>query len=170
MKRNLLLASALTGLCVLLSFLTLAVSGCSSVARALDIQNPRYTFRNIRPNIRFALPLSASTLDLDFTLGVENPNGVGLRMDRVDFDLLIDDTPVLTSMSRDPRVSIPANGYGDVHLATRIGYESLRTMARSVFDAVQGNRARYALRGTAYYDTPVGQLRFPVTVYSTGNR
>ena len=26
--------------------------------------------------------------------------------------------------------------------------------------------ARYELRGNAYYDTPAGRLKFPVTVYS----
>jgi hypothetical protein len=35
-----------------------------------------------------------------------------------------------------------------------------------VADIVQGNRASYAIQGNAYYDTPVGRLQFPVTVYS----
>jgi LEA14-like dessication related protein len=170
MKRNLFLASILTGLCVILSLLTLSLSGCSSVAKALNIENPRYSFRNIRPNVSLALPLSASTIDLDFTLAVDNPNSVGLRLDRVDFDLLINDNPVLNSVSRDPRIQIPARGVGDVRLTTRLDYQSLRNLASSVFADVQGNRAKYALRGSAYYDTPVGTLKFPVTVFSTNTR
>jgi LEA14-like dessication related protein len=170
MKRNLFLASILTGLCVILSLLTLSLSGCSSVAKALNIENPRYSFRDIRPNVSLALPLSASTIDLDFTLAVDNPNSVGLRLDRVDFDLLINDNPVLNSVSRDPRIQMPARGIGDVRLTTRLDYQSLRSLASSVFADVQGNRAKYALRGSAYYDTPVGTLKFPVTVFSTNTR
>ena len=36
-----------------------------------------------------------------------------------------------------------------------------------IADMVQGNRASYAIHGNAYYDTPFGQLRFPVTLYSS---
>ena len=31
---------------------------------------------------------------------------------------------------------------------------------------VQGNRATYTINGNAYYNTPVGQMRFPLTLYS----
>ena len=170
MNRRLFIGSILAGATIVLSALTLSLSGCSSVAKALNIENPRYSFRNIRPNVSLALPLSASTIDLDFTLAVDNPNRVGLRLDRVDFDLLINDNPVLNSVSRDPRIVIPANGIGDVRLTARIGYQELRSLASGIFADVQGNRAKYALRGNAYYDTPVGTLKFPVTVYSSSTR
>jgi hypothetical protein len=32
---------------------------------------------------------------------------------------------------------------------------------------VRGERARYEIRGNAYYATPLGRLKFPVTVYSS---
>src|SRR5438309_4777347 len=84
MKRP--LAFALTGT---LAVLTLSTTGCGSVARALDIVNPRYSIQNIRPRVDIALPLSASTIDFDFDLGVDNPNSVGLRLDQVDFELFV---------------------------------------------------------------------------------
>lgn len=167
MKRTLLYASFLTMACLGLAFVTLALSGCSTVAKALNIVNPRYSIRDVQPRVALALPLSASSIDFDFTLGVDNPNSVGLRLDRVDFDLLVNDNPVLNSVSNDPRVEIPARGLGTVHLRTRLGYENARTLFRDIADAVQGNRARYQIRGNAYYDTPLGQMRFPVTVFST---
>jgi LEA14-like dessication related protein len=157
----------LTGLCIVLSAATLSLSGCSSVAQALNIVNPTYSIRDLRPRVNVALPLSASSIDFDFTLGVENPNGVGLRLDRVDFDMFVNDNPILTSVSRDPRIDIPARGLGNVHLTTRVGYEAIRNIFREVTDVIQGNRAHYALRGNAYYNTPIGQLKFPVTVAAT---
>ncbi|HEY4640701.1 MAG TPA: LEA type 2 family protein [Thermoanaerobaculia bacterium] len=167
MKRNLIYATLFTAACFVLAVLTLSLSGCSSVASALNIVNPRYSIRDIRPRVAIALPLSASTIDFDFTLGVDNPNSVELRLDRVDFDLLVNDNPVLNSISRDPRVDIPARGLGEVHLQTQLAYNNVRTLFRDIADAVQGNRARYEIRGNAYYGTPLGQMRFPVTVYST---
>ena len=167
MKRTLVYASLLTATCLVLAFLTLSLSGCGTVARALNIENPRYSIRDIQPRVAIALPLSASSIDFDFTLGVDNPNSVGLRLDRVDFDLVVNDNPVLNSVSNDPRVEIPARGLGTVHLRTRLAYDNARTLFRDIADAVQGNRARYEIRGNAYYDTPIGQMKFPVTVFST---
>jgi len=167
MKRTLMYASILTAACVGLAILTVSLSGCSSLASALNIENPRYSIRDIQPRVAIALPLSASSIDFDFTLGVDNPNTVGLRLDHVDFDLLVNDNPVLNSVSNDPRVEIPARGLGTVHLRSRLGYENARTLFRDIADAVQGNRARYEIRGNAYYNTPIGQMKFPVTVFST---
>ncbi len=165
MKRNLILATLLTLTSIALSAVTLSLSGCQSLA-GLNIVNPSYSLRGVVPHVAIALPLSASAIDFDFTIGVDNPNPVGLRLDWLDFDLAVNDTPVLSSVRAEQGIRIPAHGYGDVHLRTRVGYENLKTLFRQVADMVQGNRATYTIRGNAYYDTPIGQMRFPLTLYS----
>lgn len=165
MKRSLVQAALLTGLCLTLALITFTLSGCSTVAKALNIENPRYSFRDIRPRVNIALPLSASAIDFDLTVGVENPNSVGLRLDKLDFSLFVNNSRILDSVS-DQRINIPANGSGDVFLRARVGYDSIRSLWREVVDVVQGDRARYELRGNAYYNTPLGLMKFPVTVYS----
>jgi LEA14-like dessication related protein len=166
MKRSLTLGVLLTGLCIMAGLAAFLLTGCSTLASALNIENPRYSIRDIRPRVDIAIPLSASSIDLDFAIEVDNPNSVGLRLDQIDFNLFINDSRVLDSTSRQD-IRIPANGRGDVYLRTRIGYENVRSLWNEIVDVVRGNRARYELRGNAYYDTPVGRLRFPVTVYST---
>ncbi len=146
--------------------MALALSGCATALRNLNIVNPSYSIRDIRPHVAVALPLSASSIDFDFDLGVDNPNPVGLRLDRVDFDVLINDNPILNRVSSDQGIHIPAHGVGDVHLRTRVGYENIRAIWREVTDVIAGNRARYQIRGNATYDTPAGQMQFPLTVYS----
>jgi LEA14-like dessication related protein len=165
MKRNLIFATLLTAVCVILSVVTLSMSGCRTLA-GLNIVNPRYSLRGVVPHVAIALPLSQSAIDLDFTIGVDNPNPVGLRLDWLDFDLDVNNTPVLTSVRADQGIHIPAHGVGDVRLRTRVGYDNLKTLFRQVADMVQGNRATYAIRGNAYYQTPIGQMRFPLTLYS----
>jgi LEA14-like dessication related protein len=169
MRRSLTYASILTALCIVLGLATISLSGCSTVAKALNIENPRYTIRDIRPRIDIAIPLSASSIDFDFIVGVENPNSVGLKLDQIDFSLFMNDSRILDSVS-DPHISIPANGTGDVRLRARVGYQSIRSLWGEVTDMVQGNRARYELRGNAYYATPIGRMKFPVTVYSSSAR
>jgi LEA14-like dessication related protein len=165
MKTTLKLGSLLAFVSII-SGIALLLSGCSALQSALQIENPRYSIRNIHPRIDIALPLSASSIDIDFAIEVDNPNRVGLRLDQIDFNLFINNSRVLDSISQQ-NINIPANGRGDVNLRTRIGYEQIRSLWSEVVDVVRGERARYEIRGNAYYNTPVGRLKFPVTVYSS---
>ncbi len=166
MKRTLPIGMALAGLSIVAGVALFLLSGCSALQQALNIENPRYSIRDIRPRVDIAIPLSASSIDIDFAIEVENPNSVGLRLDQIDFNLFINDTAVLDSVSSQD-LRIPANGIGDVQLRTRIGYQNVRTLWNEIVNVVRGQRARYEIRGNAYYETPVGRLKFPVTVYST---
>lgn len=150
----------------LLLIALVAASGCNSLPKNLNIVNPTYSLRNIQPRVAIALPLSASTIDFDFDLGIDNPNSVGLTLSGINFDLLVNGSHLLASETSQA-VKIPASGYGAVHLRSRVGYNEIRGIFQQVADVVQGNRANYEVRGTAYYDTPVGRLNFPVTVYAT---
>lgn len=165
MKRPLALGGVLAALSIAAS-VALLVSGCAAVQQALNIENPRYSFREIRPRVNIALPLSASAIDIDFNIAVENPNRVGIRLDQLDFNLLINNSRVLDGVTQQ-NIRIPANGTGDVRLTTRIGYNNIRTIWNEMIDVIRGERANYEIQGTAYYDTPVGRLQFPVTVYSS---
>lgn len=157
MRRTLLYASLLTGLCVLLAVITFSLSGCS----AINIINPSYSLRSVNPHLMLGIP---PAMDVDFTIGVDNPNSVALRLDHFDFDLLINDTPVLNNVRSDQGVHIPARGYGDVNLRAHVNFANLQTIYRQIIDYIQGNRASYQIRGNAYYDTPIGTMRFPVAV------
>jgi LEA14-like dessication related protein len=165
MKRTLTLGSFLA-LVSIASGILLLFSRCSALQTALNIENPRYALQGIRPRLDLAIPLSASSIEIDFVLEVDNPNSVGLRLDQLDFDLFINDSRVLESATRQ-NIRIPANGRGDVALSTRIGYENVRSIWDQLVSVIRGERARYEIRGNAYYETPVGRLRFPVEVLST---
>ena len=152
MKRNLLLAA----------LVTFALAGCNSLAN-LHLENPSYSLRGVTPRLNLGIPPS---VDLDFTVNVNNPNPVQLRLDYFDFDLLINNNPVLRNVHSVQGFRIPAQGDSDVHLATHVTYDSMRAIYDEVVGMIQGNRATYGIQGNAYYDTPVGQLRFPVSVFS----
>src|SRR5258708_22438526 len=84
--------------------MALALPGCRSLITA-NIVNPSYALRSVVPHVAIALPPSASAIDLDFTIAVDNPNAIGLRLDWLDFDLAIHDTPGLTSVPAQQRVN-----------------------------------------------------------------
>ena len=165
MKRTLTLGTLLAMLSITAG-LALFLTNCSSLQKALNIENPRYSLRDIRPRVDIALPLSASSIDIDFNVEVDNPNSVGLHLDQLDFNLFINDNPVFDTISQQ-NLRIPANGIGNVALRTRIDYQNVRNLWNEMVDVIRGQRARYEIRGNAYYQTPLGRLKFPVTVYSS---
>jgi LEA14-like dessication related protein len=165
MKRTLTLGSLLAMISIVAG-IALFLTNCSSLQKALNIENPRYSIRDIHPRVDIALPLSASSIDIDFNVEVDNPNSVGLRLDQIDFNLFINDSPVFDTISQQD-LRIPANGRGNVALRTRIGYQNVRSLWNEMVDVIRGQRARYEIRGNAYYQTPLGRLKFPVTVYSS---
>jgi len=158
-KKSLVLASLLTGLCIVLALVTLSLSGCAALQN-LHIVNPSYSLRSVDPHLNLAVPPS---MDFDLTVGVDNPNAVGLRLDQFDFNLLVNGNNIANGTTFD-RVQIPARGIGDVRLRTHVTYENVRSIFHEVADLIQGNRARYEIRGNAAYDTPVGRMTFPVSV------
>ena len=147
MKKSLTIAFALAGLALVLAA-TSILSACSTVAQAQNIVNPRYSLQNFRPRLNIAIPPQASTIDFDFDLGVDNPNSVGLRLDRVDFDLLVNNEHLLNSTSTQ-QVRIPARGFGAVHLTSRVGATAPRSATscggRSWWTPPRGNTGRGAL-------------------------
>jgi len=162
MKRNLLLAALPAGVCITLAGCLIATSGCSTLAN-LHVINPTYSLRSVEPRLNFAIPPS---MDLDFTVNVNNPNPVGLTLNALDFDVLVNNNAILRNIHSTQGFQIPARGDNDVHLATHVTYDSIRSIYTEVVNVIQGNRATYGIQGNATYDTPVGQLRFPVTVSS----
>lgn len=159
MKRTLVVAALLTTLCVGLSLLTMTLSGCSAYPN-LRVLNPSYSLVDIAPHVNLSIPPS---MDFDMTVGVDNPNPVGLRLDGFDFNLFVNDNRIANGQTFE-RVTIPARGIGNVRLRTHVTYDNLRTIFHQVADIVQGNRAHYAIEGNAAYDTPVGRMTFPVTI------
>lgn len=166
MKRNLTYGAVLASFCIALALVTISLSGCSTIASAMNIVNPSYSIRDVRPHVSLALPLTASSIDFDFTVGVDNPNSVGLNLSRLDFGVLVNGNHVIDSVSSD-RIAIPARGANDVHLRARVGYQEIPNLFQQIANVVQGNRANYQVQGTAWFDTPAGQMHFPVNVAVT---
>ncbi len=140
--------------------LLVLLAGCSSL---LDLQQPEYSLRSITTTPRIAIPLQKSTIDLDFNIEIHNPNDLALTMDRIDVDVFLNNQQVTNTIST-RQVRIPANGIGDARLTTSVDYESVRSMFYEIVNAVERGEANYELRGKAWFNTPLGNLSFPITV------
>lgn len=153
---------------MIVPMLALVVStGCSTLAGLAGIQNPEYFIREVRPNLALALPLSSSSIDFDIRMEVRNPNTVGLRLDRIDFDLFVDRQRIVQGYANEG-IRIPASGSGDVRLRARVGYNEVRGLWNELVDAIRGDMPSYEVRGTAQYNTPMGNISLPFDVVRQG--
>src|ERR1041385_1338551 len=143
MKRQLVYGSLLAAACITLSICLVALSGRNTLAN-LHVINPSYSLRSVTPHLNLGIPPS---VDLDFDVNVNNPNPVGLRLDYFDFDVFVNDNPVLRNVHSVQGFQIPANGDSDVHLATHVTYDSIRAIYDQVVSMIQGNRATYGIQG-----------------------
>ena len=149
---------------LLLSMLGLALAtGCSTIRDLAGIENPEYSIREVRPNLSLAFPLSASSIDFDILMEVQNPNSVGLTLDRIDFDLFVDRQRVVRGYANDG-IRIPASGRGDVRLRARVGYNEVRSLWNELVEVARGDTPQYEVRGTARYNTPLGNFDLPFNV------
>ena len=135
----------------------LFLTGCTSFP---TIQNPDYVVQDVRTQFVPSLP---PRLELDFLISVDNPNPVGLRLDRMDFDVFLNNSHILRGVSNQ-NLTIPAQGTGNVQISTRVSYDQLRDMWDEVREIIRTGQPRYELRGTASYGTPLGNLNIPFTI------
>src|SRR6266550_1351356 len=124
MKRQLVFGTLLMATCVALSICLIATSGCNTLAN-LHVINPSYQLRSVNPHLNLGIPPS---MDLEFTVNVNNPNPVALTLNYFDFDVLVNNNPILRNVHSVQGFRIRAQGDNDVHLATHVTYDSIRSI------------------------------------------
>lgn len=112
-------------------------SGCATLNQL--VQKPTVTFHSLDL-------VNASLLEstLKFNFKVNNPNPIGLRTGRLDYDLKINGSP-FTSGHLDRGVSLPAEGTGTLSVPITVAYLDFLD---SIVSLVQNRTATYDLKGT----------------------
>ena len=127
-----------------------------------DIDPKKFSFEveQVQPHASLAFPISASVIEADTTLRVRNDNTVAVKLDGLDFELLVNDRRALLGSSTE-RIDVPAQGSGLLHLHARATGEQLRDLIGIIRDHASGNEPRYTVRGMAHYRTFPGVIDIP---------
>ncbi len=97
--------------------------------------------------------VSLADMQLDFILGIENPNPVGISMSGLSYRLELEDRSLFEGKTQD-RVKVAANGRSRVTLPFTLSYEDLR----GGYDAIVNKKTLpYSLSG----DIDVGLISLP---------
>jgi LEA14-like dessication related protein len=96
---------------------TLLLNACATLKETIKEPNVSVDAVNLRD-------ISLSNLQLDFLLGIDNPNPLGIAMQGLTYNLAIDGKQMFDGVSTE-RVSVPANGNSQVTLPFAIDFEQL---------------------------------------------
>jgi LEA14-like dessication related protein len=101
-----------------------------------------------------------SGADILFEFAVDNPNGVALVLDGLNYRLRLNDKPLLDG-HQDKRTEIAANAESRVDLPVSIQYDDILRVLETLDD---NDRPSYELQADFQFDVPVlGTVTVPVT-------
>lgn len=145
-------------LCALL----LTISGCASLNQlkdAADIQNPEVSLKSSK-----VTALSFDSAELEFTLSVNNPNLIPIKLAGFDYTVNIGETQ-LVSGEQQKNLKINARGQSDVQVPLSIKFAQLKMLS----DALdKKNELAYRIQTTAHLELPVlGIRKLPGSIQGT---
>ena len=101
-------------------------------------------------------PLKSLTkLKLDIQFNGYNPNKIGVALDRIEFDLYINEKHA-SKFYNDKKIKIPKN---NSFTFDEIAELKVNTIGKAVFDAIIKNKAKYQIDGTYHLDTQFGNFK-----------
>ena len=95
-------------------------------------------------------------LVLNITFDGNNPNKIGISLNRVEFDLYIDDE-FATKFYNDKKINIPKKGDFGFEETAEI---KITTVGKAVFDSIVKKKSVYRIEGTYSVDTKIGTFSF----------
>lgn len=128
---------------------------CSQITQRLAILNCVYSFLDIEP-----VKMKTTSLDLKLSIQIDNPNPADVILDKLGFDFFINDNKVFEGIM-EKQMKIPNRSTSVLNHIIAISY--LRAGA-VIVTAIKEKRASYRLTGKVYYNTPIGNLEFPVDI------
>ena len=131
-----------------LLIMLLSFPGCASL-----VQAPRVTL-----NETSMVGLDTSGIDLEFHLGITNPNPFDLSLLGYTFDLQVLSLP-LSSGGRQETFLFPAGKETDIRLPVRLKFTDLLEIIKRADDP---DKIPYQLNTTLHLRTPLGEMSVPV--------
>ena len=105
--------------------------------------------------IRYNPLKSVNKVGLDIVFSGNNPNKIGVSLNRVEFDLFIDGKHA-SKFYNDKKIIIPKNGIFSFEEKAEL---KLSVMGRAIFNSIIKKKAKYRVDGTYYIETSIGTFQ-----------
>lgn len=119
----------------------------------LFFEKPTVALRKVN-----AVP-SLQGLNLNFGLDVNNPNGYDLKLEQLNFNLLINENPSGTGQIDTP-IFLPARSSSYVEIAVVADMKSVGYCISEILKGLKGKELRYRVEGDALVKALLGEKNF----------
>jgi len=122
------------------------------VKKVVDKEVKPLTLDHNIKKIRYNPLKSVNKVGLDVVFSGNNPNKIGVSLNRVEFDLFIDGKHA-SKFYNDKKIIIPKNG--DFSFEEKADLK-LSVMGKAIFNSIIKKKAKYRVDGTYYIETSLG--------------
>ena len=143
----------------LLMLLSPSLSGCAALKQvknrlpdAIKDAAPRVSFKNMK-----VADIDWDHVDLDFTLAIDNPNPIAVKLTQVSWDVALADKPFTKGGSTDG-FELAANGSKPFTFRVGFGYKEVYNLATGLKGA---DKVPLRVAGDVGFNTPVGEVKLP---------
>ena len=136
---------------VILALIALGSAACSRL-RMLAFQKPEITFRGVEV---YSFGLGGASLDV--LVDVYNPNSFGFAVERLTYDLEVEDTP-WGSGETESSLAVPPRDTATLRLPIEVDWSRLGGVGREV---LQAGKVRYGVTGRVTIRSDRGNFEVP---------
>ncbi len=108
--------------------------------------------------------LYKSYVILGLNIRADNPNKYAVILDRMLFDLLINDKVVIKDIENNVRRDIDAGSSLTFNIPVKVTYEELNNASSGLIDYVRKGEANYKLNAKVFFDSEVTSFSYDTTI------
>ncbi|HGJ64667.1 TPA: hypothetical protein ENS27_04675, partial [bacterium] len=142
---------------ILVCVLALSINSCSIINGLVKerVKEPKVDFLDAKIS-----GLSLEAVDLLFDLKIYNPNNIGVKLAKFDYDLLLNGNPFVNG-NQNKGIEIPSLGEENIQLPLTLKYSDIYRTFQNLREEGLSN---YQMKFGLSFDVPVlGAIRIPVS-------
>lgn len=101
---------------------------------------------------------------IKMNIRVDNPNSYKVVLDRMIFDLLINDKTVLKDIENNTKRDVDPGSSTTFDITVKVTYEEVDNAANGLFEGIKDGNVGYKLNATVFFDTEITSFSYKTTI------
>lgn len=101
---------------------------------------------------------------INLNIRVDNPNSYEVILDRMLFDLLINDKPVVKDIENNTKRNVDPGGTLNFGIAVKVTYDEVNNASDGLFEGIKNGSVGYKLDATVFFDSEVTSFNYKTTI------
>ncbi len=128
---------------------------CAAVQERLAIKECKFSLISVKP-----YDFDFNDFKVEFRIDATNPNKIDAVLDKLKYTLYANDKGLISG-STGKGIKIPAKGTNSFSTTITLGYTEL---GEALISAIRSGKAEYKVKATAYIQTIIGEISYPVEI------